>query len=185
MIPYFYRLKEDIFSDELKEYVVKNSLENVNKFVAYAGTKSNLVDGNNYYYGPMINEHPEVKKIKDSCTLSCFAIVMLHKPYTKVLKHVDDPNKRNCVLATPLYPKENYAPTWFWKPEGEFVDWQKKELELLATCEFSDMKPVFLNTQEIHSLQSTHDYRINLQLCFDEPFDFVVKKYQEGTLFIK
>jgi hypothetical protein len=185
MNPYYYDIEEDIFSEDLKQYVIKNSLANTDKFIAYAGALNKLIDGNNFYFGNMISQHPEIIKVVNSCTLKCYPVVLLHKPNAKILKHVDDPNKRNCVLITPLYPNENYTPTWFWKKEGGFLDWQKNELELMATCSFPNMKPAFLNTQQVHSLETSDSYRINLQLCFDDPFEAVVSKYIAGELFKK
>jgi len=183
MEPYFYKLKQDIFSKDLKDYIVNFTFNNLDKFISYKGKKVNYEDGNNFYLGSALQDSSEITEVIRSCNLDCFPVIMMHKPNTKVIKHVDDPNGRNCVLSTPLYPNESYSPTWFWKGEGTFVEWQFKDLELLATCEFDDMMPAFLNTQKIHSLKTLDSYRINLQLCFKESFEVVVEKYKNNNLF--
>lgn len=183
MEPYFYKLKKDIFSKDLKDFVVDRSLNNIKKFVAYVSKENKCRDGNNFYFGNMITGHPEIIKVVNSCKLKCYPVVFLHNPNTQVIKHVDDPNKRNCVLITPLYPTENYSPTWFWEKKGTSVDWQKNELPLLATCDFADMMPAFLNTQMVHSLETFDSFRLNLQLCFNEPFEKVVDLYKQNILF--
>jgi hypothetical protein len=183
MEPYFYKLKQDIVSKDLKDYIIDFTFNNLDKFISYKGKKVNYEDGNNFYLGSALQDSKEINKIIQSCSLDCFPVIMLHKPNTKVIKHIDDPNRRNCVLSIPLYPRLSYPPTWFWKEEGNFVEWQFKDSELLATCNFDDMFPAFLNTQEIHSLKTLDSYRINLQFCFTEPFEIVVEKYKKNKLF--
>lgn len=183
MEPYFYKLNRDIFSKEIKTKIVNFTFNNLDKFISYKSQQINYEDGNNFYSRSGILLSEEIQTLINSCSLQCFPVIMLHKPNTKVAKHIDDPNGRNCVLATPLYPETNYSPTWFWKKEGRFNDWQIKQLKLLATCHFDDMLPAFLNTQEIHSLENLDTYRINLQLCFKEPFNIVVEKYKNNELF--
>ncbi len=180
MQPYFYTCHEKILSKDFEEYLIKDSFENLNSHKEYRDLKYGLTDGNRFR---KINEFEEIQKIINSLTLQSFPVVLMHKPFTKVTKHIDDQNKRNCVLSIPLYPKFNYPPTYFWKQEGSYRDWQTKPLELLAICNFENMMPTFLNTQIVHSLETFDSYRFNLQFCFNEPFEYVVDLYKRNLLF--
>jgi hypothetical protein len=183
MEPYFYKIEKDILTTELKDFIVEKSLDNKNRFIPYRSRAHKYVDGNNFYFGSLITQHPEIIKVVASCSIKCYPVILLHKPNTRVIKHVDDPNKRNCVLSIPLYPKENYSPTWFWEKEGSSIDWKDKPLKLLATCNFANMQPAFLNTQIVHSLDTFDSYRLNFQLCFNDPFEKVVELYKQNKLF--
>jgi hypothetical protein len=105
-------------------------------------------------------------------SLECFPMIVLHKPNTKVVKHTDDPYKRNTVIITPIHPAIEYPPTYFWN-EDKIVD----------TCYFSKGSSIFFNTQHTHSLNNdSNEYRFNLQICFDEDFETVLKLYQNSML---
>lgn len=69
--------------------------------------------------------------------------------------HVDgnSESERKTVLTFPLFANENYAPTFF---ENETVEYKGK--------------PVFLNTQVPHCVETTTD-RFCFQLCFDRRID--------------
>lgn len=184
MSPYFYKLSYSILSDTLKEKIISLSKENLKDFVSYKGQRTGIEDGNNFYFGKLLNNELEIKNIVDSCTLTCFPIIMLHYPNTKVIRHVDNPNKRNCVLITPVFPKEDYTPTWFWNPIGEFDTWEDQNLKPVSTCNFENQNSVLLNTQQPHSLTSNDSFRINFQLCFENSFADVYEKLRQNTLFL-
>ena len=191
MIPYFYKLQSTLISEELGDKVVKIALDNLDKFVSYKGQKTGKEDNNNYYFGPLLSQEPEIQRLVDSCTLECFPIIMLHRPNITVIKHVDNPNRRNTVLSIPLFPKGGYSPTWFWKPKEPFEKWslfeklEEIELELVATVEFTDNMPVLLNTQKVHSLDNlTDSFRVQIQLCFSDSFEAVYEKLRTNTLFL-
>jgi hypothetical protein len=185
MIPYFYNLQAPLISEELGDKIVKIAMSNLDKFVSYKGQRTGKSDNNNYYFGSLLTSEPEIQKLVCSCTLKCFPIIMLHYPNVKVIRHVDNPNKRNTVLVVPLFPKGSYSPTWFWQPKGPFDQWEEEELEPVATVEFTDNIPVLLNTQKPHSLENTTDsYRVQLQLCFEDSFADVYEKLRTHTLFL-
>lgn len=172
MIPYFYNLEKQIFSDSLineLEIFVKNNLDS---FVEYRGDDDEI-DGNNYYYSKELKAIPEIKSFMKKSSLECFPMIVLHKPNSRVIKHTDDPYKRNTLIITPIHPRTDYHPTYFWSGD-----------RLVATCEFSKGSPVLFNTQMTHSLNNDSDeHRFNLQLCFNEDFETVLKLYQLDMLF--
>lgn len=183
MEPYFYKLSVSLLSDKLKEKIINISKENLKDFLSYKGQRTGKEDGNNFYFGKLLNEEPEIDQLIRTCSLECFPIIMLHYPNTKVIRHIDNPNKRNCVLITPVFPIEDYAPTWFWEPVGAFDTWEDQKLSPAATCDFVDQSSVLLNTQKTHSLESKDSFRINFQLCFEDSFETVVSRIKNKTLF--
>jgi hypothetical protein len=183
MEPYFYSLSESVISSRLKNEIISFSLDNLTEFKEYRGQRTGKSDGNNIYYGDILNKDPEVLALMERCTLKCFPIIMLHRPHTKVIRHVDNPNKRNCVLITPLFPEENYTSTFFWEPSGPFETWEDQELTPIAICDFKEKNSVLLNTLKVHSLQSEDSIRINFQLCFENDFEIVVDKIKNKSLF--
>ena len=176
MSPYFLNLNERIINDETCLMLLEIANKNIESFRDYRFGIHNELDGNSSYSLRNISI-PKIQELKNSCKLGFYPILIMHRPSIAVKKHIDDPNKRNCVLATPLSPKENYAPTNFFR---NFND-----EEPIATCDFSNFNSVFLNTQHIHSLKNYNVYRFNFQLCFDEPFEIVTELHQKGQLFDK
>lgn len=174
MIPYFYNLNTFLFSESLIEEV-SNLVENrLDSIIAYKG-KDDVFDGNNYYYGNDLKEISEIKSFKKKCSLECFPVIMVHKPNSSVIKHVDDPNKRNTVIITPLSSILNFSPTYFWN--------NKEDTDPVVTCNFSKNMSVLFNTQKMHSLINDSDeYRISLQICFNEDFETILNLYQNGKL---
>lgn len=174
MIPYFYKFDQPLFSDNLISEVdlfVKSKLE---KFVAYES--DNEKDGNNYYYAKDLKEIPEIKSFIKCCSLESFPMIVLHNPNTEVIKHIDDPNKRNTVIITPIHPTSGYTSTYFWN--------SRTDTEPIVACDFKKGSSVLFNTQKIHSLvNNTNEYRCNLQICFDEDFETVLNLYQNNLLF--
>lgn len=178
MTPYFYKFDKPLFTDNLilkvKEFV-ENKLD---KFIAYGqhGRHQGHDDGNNYYYAKDLKEIPEIKSFIKNCHLDCYPMIVLHKPKSEVIKHIDDANKRNTVIITPIHPDVGYASTYFWN--------SKTDTDSVAICDFTKGCPVLFNTQKIHSLiNSTNEYRFNLQLCFNEDFEKVLKLYHNNMLF--
>ena len=99
----------------------------------------------------------------------------MHKPNSEVIKHKDKKVGRDTVLMMPIHPITNYPSTNFWNQDKE---------NLITICEFTDNNSVFFNTQEIHSLHNNNDeYRINLQMCFEEDIQTVVDMYEADKLF--
>lgn len=175
MIPYFYNLNKKLFSDSLINEIERFVLNKLESFVEYQGDDGEI-DGNNYYYSKDLKEIHEIKSFIKNCSLECFPMIVLHKPNSKVIKHKDDPYKRNTVIITPIHPDTEYASTHFW---NDFQD-----VNPAATCNFTKGISTLFNTQKIHSLtNNTNEYRFNLQICFDENFDTVLKLYQLGMLF--
>ncbi len=185
MSPYFYKLTKSVISNTLKEKIIKISTEHLDEFTSYKGQRTGKPDGNHYFFGKLLNEEPEIASLVSSSTLPCFPLIMLHYPNTKVLRHVDNPNKRNCVLLTPVFPTVNYTPTWFWNPKGPFEGWEEEDLTPVATCEFENMNSVLLNTQLPHSLETTDSFRMNFQLCFEASFENVYERLTQQTLFLQ
>lgn len=179
---FFHNLNVDILTPEFKLEILTFSKKNLDKFNAYKSMYTRLPDGNNYYKGTFLDLHSEIKNLKHRISLKFFPIIMLHYPNTTVKKHVDDPNKRNCLLSCPIYPKFNYAPTFFYTNPKNILDIANSELAAIAN--FDKGYPVLLNTQEVHGLWSGNDFRINLQLCFEERFDIVKGKIITDKFYI-
>ncbi len=183
MKPYFYKLNKHLIGDEAKAQLIDLAFKNIEQFNAYVGKATGQKDGNCYYTGALFRECEELVSLVARCSIFCYPLFMLHHPYTKVPKHMDDKNHRNCILVTPLFPQENYAPTRFWETLRNFEEQQKQESSLLAVCDFSDTMPVLLNTQVVHDLETKEGFRLNLQLCFNEPFEVVAELIEQDRLF--
>ena len=174
MLPYFLNLNKRFISDDLAKTILTLAEKNKKHFIHYRMQSTGLPDGNAYLTLRAPFTIPGIEKIKSSCSLELLPLVMMHVPNVVVDKHIDDPNKRNCLLITPLSPKENYVPVHFWEEDG---------LEPAATCEFEKFNSAIINTQVLHELTNGNEYRFNLQFCFNESFDEVIDLYQKGILF--
>jgi hypothetical protein len=176
MKPYFYDLQSSLFSDDLLYKVDTLAKDRLAEFRGYKSIYTNELDGNNFYRNDELNNIDEIKAILERCSVQCFPLIMLHKPHTKVIRHRDDPNRRNCVIITPISPINNYTPTYFWE--------NKDDTKPIAICNFEKGLSVLVNTQRLHSLvNDTDQYRINLQLCFDADFETILQLYQTDSLF--
>jgi hypothetical protein len=175
MLPYFYNLNKKIISKELIDKIRQTVFDNVDKFTAFSH-RPNEYDGNNYITGETLYSLiPEVLDLKKSFNLNTWAMLVMHKPNTEVIKHKDKKVGRDTVLMMPIHPITNYSSTNFWNQDKD---------NLITVCEFTDNNSVFFNTQEIHSLHNNNDeYRINLQMCFEEDIQTVVDMYEAGKLF--
>ena len=171
MTPYFYNIEKQLFSSELLNELESFVLSKLDSFLSYQ-LGDGKTDGNNYYYAEDLKAIPEIKSFIKNCYLDCFPMIVLHKPNGKVIKHVDDPNKRNTVIITPIYPAKEYTSTKFWQDDN-----------CVAVCEFNKGGSTFFNTQKTHSLTNSNEYRFNLQLCFNEDFETVLKLYNNNMLF--
>ena len=177
MLPYYLNLNKRLISDELSETLLEIAKVHIDEFRDYKGQANGLTDGTSYIAGPRHAEffnHNEIKELKNSCTLKFFPLLMMHRPNTKVHPHIDDPNNRNCVIITPLFPKVNYVSTRFW---GE------NKTDLLSVCHFDNFNSTLINTQIIHDLENIDSYRFNLQFCFNESMEKVAHLYETGQLF--
>ena len=97
MTPYFYNIEKQLFSSELINKLESFVLSKLDSFVTYRGDDGEI-DGNNYYYSKELKEIPEIKSFIKNCHLECFPMIVLHKPNSEVIKHVDDPYKRNTII---------------------------------------------------------------------------------------
>jgi hypothetical protein len=174
MTPYFYKFDKPLFTDNLI-LQVKELVENkLDKFIAYESDEEK--DGNNYYYAKDLKEISEIKSFIKNCHLDCFPMIVLHKPNSEVIKHIDDANKRNTLIITPIHPDAGYTSTYFWN--------SKTDTDPVAICDFAKGCPVLFNTQKMHSLvNNTNEHRFNLQLCFNEDFETVLNLHRHNMLF--
>jgi hypothetical protein len=180
MLPYFYQFKEHILNDEDCESLRKLANANVGKFWDYYSAGANLRDGNGIL-GPKKMEGwhdmvtPGVKRLFSDITLPTYPAFIRHTPGTKVITHVDDKvNNRLTVLSIPLWPTTGYPPTYFRN---------EKFGEPAAIATFIDMKPCLLNTTVWHDLENTSsEYRLNFQLCFEQPIRVIASMIEAGTL---
>ena len=172
MTPYFYNIEKQLFSSELLNELESFVLSKLDSFLSYQ-LGDGKTDGNNYYYADDLIAIPEIKSFIKNCHLECFPMIVVHKPNVEVTKHVDSPNKRNTVIITPIHPAVGYSSTKFWQDD-----------KCVAVCEFNIGSAIFFNTQKTHSLtNNSNEYRFNLQLCFDEDFETVLKLYHNNMLF--
>jgi hypothetical protein len=177
MLPYYLNLNKRLISDKLSETLLEIAKNHIDEFTDYKGHRTGLPDGTSYIapfrHADLFN-HSEIEELKKSSTLDFFPVFMMQRPNTTVTIHADDPNGRNCVIITPLFPRENYVPTLFW---------EKGKTEPVAVCYFDNFNSALLNTQKYHNLKNIDSYRINLQLCFAEPMEKVAHLYETGQLF--
>ena len=172
MTPYFYNIEKQLFSSELLNELESFVLSKLDSFLSYQ-LGNGKTDGNNYYYADDLKAIPEIKSFIKNCHLDCFPMIVVHKPNVEVTKHVDSPNKRNTVIITPIHPAVGYSSTKFWQDD-----------KCVAVCEFNIGSSTFFNTQQTHSLtNNSNEYRFNLQLCFNEDFETVLKLYHNNMLF--
>ena len=178
MLPYYLNLNKRLISDELTETLSEIAKNHIDDFIDYKSQVTGKKDGNSFLsafrHADLFN-YSEIEELKNSCTLKFFPLFIMHRPSTTVDIHVDDPNGRNCVIITPLFPKENYAPTRFWE--------KKDKTEPVAVCNFDNFNSTLVNTQQYHDLKNFDSYRINLQFCFTEPMEEVAHLYETGQLF--
>ena len=177
MLPYYLNLNKRLISDELSLTLLETAKNHIDDFIDYKGQATGIKDGNSYispFKYPDMFSHDEIKELTNSCTLKFYPIFMMHRPNTKVDVHADDPNSRNSVIITPLFPKENYVPTRFW---------EKGNTNPVAVCHFDNFNSTLVNTQMYHDLENIDSYRFNLQFCFKEPMAEVAHLYETGKLF--
>jgi hypothetical protein len=175
MIPYFYDLEFSLFSSEEKEKILEVANKNKNNFINYVA-KSGYKDGNELWKGDELSNLPFVRKYLDSCSIDVFAMFVRHSPRVTVVKHTDEPNKRNCVIATPIRPLIDYSPTYYYT--------SRESSDPIAVATFPKLNSCLLNTQEVHALTNTSDEtRINIQLAFNDSFDVVLNLIKQKKLF--
>jgi hypothetical protein len=184
MLPYFYQFKNHILNEEDCHSLRTLADLNVEKFWDYYSSnehnEGNKRDGNGIL-GPRKMEGwykivtPGVKRLFTNITLQTWPAFIRHAPGASVITHVDDVvNKRLTVLSIPLWPVDNYPPTYFRN---------EKHGPAVATATFTGMMPCLLNTRCWHDLVNTSStHRLNFQLCFDEPIRVVAEKVENNTL---
>lgn len=175
MIPYFFDLGFSIFSHEEKEEILEVANVNRKKFISYI-SKQGVKDGNELWKGDDLSRLPCIKKYLDSCNIEIFAMLVMHLPGVSIVKHIDEPNRRNCAISTPIRPFLNYPPTYYFS--------SRESTTPVAVATFPKMNSCLLNTQEFHSLKNTStDFRLNVQLAFNDPFEVVVDLIKNKKLF--
>ena len=175
MDPFFYKLPNRLLDDATENLIVEKAMENPDEFFAYKGQLTGKEDGNYIFVRGFLRELAGVQRLMRACTVECYPLVMRHFPNTPVPIHIDNPNGRNCVIISPLIPKVNYVPTYFWESLDSTVP--------VATADFSDRMPVLVNTQRLHSLTNNENLRMNFQLCFTDRFSVIQDLLIEGKLF--
>lgn len=160
MRPYFESF--EIFSrDEIQE-IENLCVSYISQFFEYTTNRGNK-DGNRI----CIPEQKPFLKYLNKFSFDCHAMFMHHKPDVQVIRHVDDPNKRNCVLITPLYNNSKISPCYFY--ENDHVETPT------ATCHYEYGKSTLINTQQYHDLKNNENERYSFHVCFENDFDEVVK----------
>lgn len=175
MDPYFFKLPYRLLDDNTENLIVERAMENPTEFFAYKGQVTGKEDGNYIFVRGFLRELEGVQRLMRACTVECYPLVMRHFPNTLVPIHIDNPNSRNCVIISPLIPKVNYVPTYFWENFDSVIP--------LATADFSDRMPALINTQRLHSLTNNDALRMNFQLCFSDNFLVIKNLLLEGKLF--
>lgn len=183
MLPYFYQFKTHILNEEDCDSLRKLSESNVEKYWGYTSTADRIpnVADNNTILGPNKMQGfrdivtPNVKKLLTTLSIGGYPAFIRHAPGAEVITHVDDlQNKRLTVLSIPLWPRENYPPTYFR---------DEKKGPPVATAIFEDNKPCLLNTRVWHDLVNTSDvHRLNFQICFSLPIREVAAMVENNTL---
>lgn len=171
MEPYFYSIDKPLISKSCKENILRYADDEQKAFTAYQMKNGNY-DGNNYLKFNF-DLDKELILLSENCTLECYGMLIMHKPFSEVVKHRDGPFGRNCVLSIPIYPTVDYSATLFYDNDNNFA----------AKCKFNNLLPTFLNTQQTHGLKNGKHRRLNLQLCFEESFEVVVDLYKKEQLF--
>lgn len=172
MSPYYYNLGRRIISDSLSAKLIRISQQHHDDFVGYVTRAGQVKDGNNFIAGARLDQDADIRSLRKSIRLTCYPLLMMHAPGTKVLRHVDDANRRNSVIITPLLPVTDFAPTHFYQDD-----------RLVATCDFKGHNSCLINTQIYHDLENNSEIRLNFQLSFDEPFERVLELLVEDRLF--
>lgn len=177
MIPYFYQLDTPILTQEEKHDLIELASLHNNDFKSYVSANG-VVDGNQIWRDVDLYEKAFIKRLVENCSLPCVPVLVRHQPGAKVLKHIDDPNKRNTVLSMPLTPKEEYSPTYFFS--------NQQDSRPVAIARFTNLNACLLNTQQVHGLiNQSSQIRINLQLMFNDSFDEVHRLIIDKQLFSK
>lgn len=177
MDPFFYKLPDRLLDDATENLLAQKAMENPDEFFAYKGQLTGKEDGNYIFVRGFLRELASVQQLMKNCTVECYPLIMRHFPNTSVPIHVDNPNGRNCVIISPLVPKENYVSTYFWENVNSTAP--------SAIADFSDRMPILVNTQQLHSLTNNSNLRMNFQLCFTDDFSVIKKLIIEDRLFKK
>lgn len=172
MIPYYFDLGRRIISDEISSTLIDLFHAYREDFVQYKTHSGRVHDGNNFIRGHHLKNNLKIQDLIDSVLLPCYPVLMMHQPNTEISRHVDDPNKRNSIIITPLLPESGFPPTRFYQNDS-----------LIAECNFEKNNSYLVNTQVYHDLKTNDEYRLNFQLSFNESFDKVLDLFLKNQLF--
>jgi hypothetical protein len=180
MLPYFYRLNVDLLTAETKQDLVDDVLQNHLQEMIISETGKNNFRTNILYSAPnaaYFGRHPGIAELLNSLLIKpSYTVLLLQRPGDDAKRHRDMRPDRETALSIPLCPTTGYSSTLFWK--------QKVDEQHVAVCDFTDnMTPIFLNTDEFHGVEITHDYRLNFQVSFAQKIDRIVELWETGTLF--
>lgn len=160
----FYKLEQPIISNNLKDAILTKTLQRLSICRTYdcVGVVAPV-------------NHPEIIWLLEQCNLKFYTMIVAIPPRFSIPRHIDPP-RRNTLFVMPISPKINYAPTVFYNYVGDSTS--------QLVCEYFDDNAVILNATVEHDVSNTsNEYRINFQLCFHEPFNYVVEKYRNLELF--
>lgn len=176
MNDYYFYLEENILDTKSKSMLLEFATDTIHStffktYVSKKGTPDNNQILVNY---ELLNNHPVVKHLVNSCTIKTMPILLRHLPGASIRKHTDDHIERRTLIIFP--PINDYSPTYFWN--------KYDDVKPVHTVDFPNMSECIFNTRYIHSLinTSTHN-RINFQLCFDKPFEEIKSMVINKTLF--
>jgi hypothetical protein len=178
MLPYFHKLSAQLLSDVAKSHMANLAMENFPSFKHVTFHKDFKDHQRGLYYTMDSNvfTYPEVKTLIDSCTVTPDIIfIMLTPPNYEVGPHCDEYSKRNTVLSIPLYPVNKFACTNF------YTNFTSSTPHCTVTYE--EGLPVLLNTNKIHGLPHTDEFRITLQLGFERQIEELAELWDSGKLF--
>lgn len=171
---FFHKLECKILSENQEYEIEKFSFLHLDKFIAYRSKASSLQDGNYFLTGQILYSNQAIRDTILKIKIPCTPAILMHKPNTKVFRHIDEPKNRSCSIINPIYPKENFTPTVFYKSLNDTVGYN---------CNFTDRMPSLINTREFHELETGSDYRINFQLSFSQDFATILGMIKDNTLF--
>lgn len=172
MLPYFYNLGKRIISDEATNEIVRLSLEHYEDFKEY-WSYDILHDGNHYLTKSFLSTNKYVQELIDSFTIKSWPILIMQKPYKRLVRHKDDLNNGTTTIITPLLPRDNFPPLSFYDEDDNHV----------VDCKFDNFNSCVVNSQEFHDLANYDKVRLNIQLRFGIPFHQTMEMIKNNTFF--
>jgi len=191
MLPYFLKIKNLNFKEDvkknLKEYVLKN-LDKFDRNFNKVPYKYGSYDGNWYLpkqYMPfdLLDTIGNLFKIKISYE------ILAQSSFTNGRIHRDGnyPNlpPRSTVINFPIYPDNCTIGTKFYNlEEGSYDDFDNAIWKEICEVTYEDNHPVILNTQKWHAVQNNvKEKRFCAQITTDLKFTEVVNLYIKNKLY--